>query len=140
MSIRTDIADKLVSIFDGINTTAGFQTNVAFVQRRLLFYDEIEVKPAVMVTGGSETRNYLPGQQKERIITYIVRAYINSDSESDKLLDTLVEDIESALDIEFYKDRLGGLVTNISVQEITTDEGLLAPDAVAEIVLAANII
>jgi len=138
-SIRTRIGNRLVSILSDISTSNGYNTDIIEVARRLKFIDEIEYFPSIYLVAASEGRNYLPDYSEERNIIYLIRAYVQ-DEDSDAILNDLIEDIEVAIRNDFKSSRLTNLVTNIIITEITTDEGLLNPEGVAEIVVAATII
>ena len=146
-SFRTQIGDKLVAMFTAINTsvmlpdlvTPKFHTDVAYCQRRLQFIDEIEQMPAILLTAASESREYLPSGLVNKHMLFIVRGYILDVNDSDAALNNLIEDVEFTLNEEFNLNRLDGLVNDIRIVEITTDEGLLSPEAVFEMILDATI-
>ena len=137
-SIRTTIANRLVEILTDISVSNGYATDVQDVQRRLRFIDEIEYFPSIYLVGASEARQYLPSFQEERNIIFVIRAYIRDD-DSDAAINDLIDDIENAIRADFVATRLNSLVTDIRITEITTDEGLLAPEGVAEIIVAATL-
>jgi len=149
ISLRTEIADKLVSIFGSINTsvllpdlTSKFNTDVVHVERGLKFIDEIEEVdgfPSIYLTGASESRQYATGGLTTRNIVFIVRGYIYDESDSEAALNNLMEDVEIALTESYLSDNLGSLVHDIRIAEITSDEGLLTPSAVFEMLLEATV-
>lgn len=138
-SIRTKIGDKLVSELEKINRANGFNTDVLEVARRLRFIDEIDNFPSIFLVAGSEDREYLPDFSEKRTIVYLIRAYVQDD-DSDAALNNLIEDIEITIRNAMKLDNLSNLVTNIIITGITTDEGLLTPEGVAEFTVAATVI
>jgi hypothetical protein len=136
MSARSKIANKLVELLKTINGTTGWESNLHNnVEKRLLFWDEIDDYPAVFVSTGTEVREYQPGGFKWGYLTITIRVYVR-DEEPEARLEEIFEDIEKIVDDN------GTLVydTNettedIKILSITTDEGLLNPIGVGEITL-----
>ena len=150
-SLRTLIGDALVETISNINqklkqddnVTPIYNSNVKHCQRRLLFIDEIEDNddfPCVFLTAASESREYNPSQGHVRHILFIVRGYTYDETDSDAALNNLAEDIELAIERKFFANGFNGLLNDIRVAEITSDEGLLSPSAVFEMILDATII
>lgn len=149
-SRRTQIANKLVSIFGAINTsvleddgiTPKYHTDVKHCQRKLVFIDEVESigTPSIYVTAASESRQYNPARTAVKHILFIVRGYINAEVDSDIALDNLIEDVEVAMNESYNINNLDNLVADIRIVEITSDEGLLSPDAVFEMILDATLV
>jgi len=138
VNVRTDIGTLLVSTFSNITLAAGYSQDVKDVSLRLRFLDEIDVFPAIYITAGNESRTYHPGYTQDRVISFLVRVYVNEEN-AHISLNSLIDDIELALNTEFKATRLNNLVTNIVVSAITTDEGILDPEGVAEIELLATV-
>ena len=141
-SSRTLIGDALVTLISNISTPT-YNTDVNHCQRRLVFIDEIEDKdlfPAVYLTAASESREYNPSQGQVRHILFIVRGYIRDDTDSDAALNNLAEDVELAINNAFFSNSFAGLLTDIRIAEITSDEGLLSPLAVFEMILDATVV
>ncbi len=109
------------------------------VEPKMVFWDEIEEYPAIRMSLGAEQRVYQGGGYKERYLSITIRAYIQ-DTESQKKLELLLEDIETVIEQNgrlAYQDSAGATqhTHDILVQSIDTDEGALAPIAVGEILL-----
>ena len=141
-SSRTLIGDALVTLISNIATPT-YNTDIKHVQRRLVFIDEIEdlnLFPAVYLTAGTESREYNPSQGQVRHILFIVRGYIRDETDSDAALNNLAEDVELAVNEAFFSNGFAGLLTDIRVAEITSDEGLLSPLAVFEMILDATVV
>ena len=51
-----------------------------------------------------------------------------------------MQDVEVALNDAFFLDQLGDLVNDIRIAEITSDEGLLHPEAVFEMIIEATVV
>ena len=108
------------------------------VSRRLKFWDEVEEFPAVHISAGSETREYLGAQNKTRFMNITLRCYVN-DENSVEALEGLLEDVETVLDTHSrlrYVDRKYDFQYTqlITVLSLDTDEGALEPLGVGEIV------
>lgn len=140
VSKRTAIVTALTEVLKTIDGSEDFNTDLAnLVEPRMKFWDEVEEFPCVHVTAGAETRVYQPGGYKDRFLNVSIRCYVKSE--------TPTEDLEGLLaDIEFvvennsrlaYQDRSGVPHTthDILILSIDTDEGILSPLGVGEIVL-----
>ena len=138
MSKRTSIVKALVEKFKTIDATGSYKTNLYNnANAKLKFWDEIEQFPAVYVTPGSEQREYLPGNFTWGYLGIAVKVYCKGDEVQEEL-ELLLEDLETCIDLNrvlVYDNTNNYETTEILVQSITTDEGLLAPYAVGEIQL-----
>lgn len=138
-SKRMAIASSLVPILETINGIAPMRSEVAKVSDRLQFWDEVEEFPSVFVTPGDETREYLPGGVRERFLSITIRAYVRQDNAL-AALESLLEDIETVIEQNSrlaYTDSLGNTqyTQDIIVLRISTDEGVLEPTGIGEILL-----
>ena len=134
--ITQALADKLESTIDGRGL---FRSAVAEVSPRLKFWDEVEEFPAIHLNAGSETRDYQTGSYKDRYLNITVRCYVNEE-EAVEALDYLLEDVETVLEDNSrleYKDRNGAaqMTQQITIVSIDTDEGVLDPLGVGEILI-----
>ncbi len=134
-AITRALADKIAEI-DGRGI---YHTAVAEVSPRLKFWDEVEEFPAVHLNAGSESRQYQGGQYKDRFLNVTVRCYVNQEDSVDAL-DELLEDVETILEENSrlrYYDRMGleQFTQQITIISIDTDEGVLDPLGVGEILL-----
>lgn len=136
MSRRTSIVKALAEKFKLIDGTGVYKTNLsgnAYAQLR--FWDEINQWPAVYMSPGSESREYLPGDFTWGYLGVSIKAYCKGE-DSQQLLENLLEDLETSIDenrVLVYDLQNGYETTEILISSITTDEGLLAPYAVGEI-------
>ena len=137
---RQQIVAALVTKLKTINGTGDFLTNLNNnVVGRLLFWDEVDEFPAVHINAGTETRLYQGGGYKDRFLTITLRCYVNSEDAALDL-DKLLEDVETVLETNSnlsYTDKQGAAqeVKQISIVSIDTDEGVLAPLGVGEVLL-----
>lgn len=136
MSRRTSIVNALVAQFKTIDGTGPYKTNLyGDANACLKFWDEISSWPAVYVTPGSEQREYLPGNFTWGYLGIAIKVYCKGDN-SQQDLESLLEDVEKCIDLNrvLVYDQVNRYeTTEILVQSITTDEGLLAPYSVGEI-------
>jgi hypothetical protein len=139
-SRRQSIINALVTQLKLINGTGEYLTNVYNnVHPRLKFWDEVEEFPAIHLNAGSETRDYQGGGFKDRYLSITVRLYINEEDAVDAL-DKLIEDVETSLEVNSrlaYTDRQGNTeyTQQISIISIDTDEGVLEPYGVGELLV-----
>ena len=136
---RRAIIEALCEKFEGINGTAPFRTSVAKVERRLKFWDEVDEFPTIHVGAGAETREYDGGGFRFRFLSITVRCYVSDDDDVILALEELLEDVESVLednDPLTYTDSTGASQSTVqtTIATIDTDEGVLEPLGVGEIV------
>ena len=136
MSKRTSIVKALTEKLKMIDGESPYQTNLSNnAYAKLKFWDEVEDFPSVFLTPGSEVREYLPGDFTWGFLGISIKVYCKGE-ESQEQLELLLEDIEHCVDsnrVLVYDSTTNYETTEILVQSITTDEGLLAPYAVGEI-------
>ena len=138
-SRRIAIVDALVEKLEEIDGSGNYRTDLnGNVSRRLKFWDEVEEFPALHVSAGAETREYLGAQNKNRFMTVTIRCYVNDENSVDAL-EGLMEDVETVLDTHSrlrYVDRKFDFQFThlITVLSLDTDEGVLEPLGVGEIV------
>ena len=138
-SRRIAIIDALVEKLEEIDGSGNYRTDLnGNVSRRLRFWDEVDEFPAIHVSAGSETREYLGAQNKTRFMNLTLRCYVN-DENSVEALEGLMEDVETVLDTHSrlrYVDRKYDFQYTqlITVLSLDTDEGALEPLGVGEIV------
>ena len=135
-SITNALADKIKTI-DG---SGEFLTNLHNnVSPRLKFWDEVDDFPAVHLNAGSETREYKGGGYKDRFLSVTLRCYVNEENSVDAL-ERLLEDVETVLEDNSqltYTDRRGATqsIQQITIVSIDTDEGVLDPLGVGEVLI-----
>mgnify|MGYP003627619741 FL=1 len=137
---RSQILTGLVTVLKGINGLGDYRVDLGNnVSKRLLFWDEVDQFPAVHLNAGSETRVYQGGGHKDRYLSITLRCYVQAE-DSVLELDKLLEDVETVIE---NNSRLSYIdlnsVTNytqqITVVSIDTDEGVLEPLGVGEMLI-----
>ena len=137
---RLGITAALVNKLKDIDGTGTFLSNVnENVSPRLKFWDEIEEFPAIHLNAGSETRDYQAGGYKDRYLSVTLRLYVQNE-DAVLALDELLEDAETVLEENSslkYKDRNNAdqYTQQITIVSINTDEGVLEPLGVAEMLI-----
>lgn len=136
MSVRTSIAKALAEKLKTISIANGYKTDLygnAF--HFLRFWDEVNDFSSVYMSTGSETREYLPGNFTWAFLGLSIKVYTKGE-EPAQLLEELLEDVEKCINanrVLTYDVSTGRQTTEILVNSIVTDEGLLAPYGVGEI-------
>jgi hypothetical protein len=137
---RSQILTGLVNALKGINGLGDYRVDLGNnVSKRLLFWDEVDQFPAVHLNAGSETRVYQGAGHKDRYLSITLRCYVQAE-DSVLELDKLLEDVETVIETN---SRLAYIdlnsVTNytqqITVVSIDTDEGVLEPLGVGEMLI-----
>jgi len=137
---RSSIVDALVTKIKEIDGTGPYLTNVwNNVSPRLLFWDEVTDFPSVHINAGQETREYQGGGYKDRFLSITLRCYV-SEEDAQTALDGLLEDLETVLETNSrleYTDRQNATqyTQQISIISIDTDEGVLEPLGVGEMLI-----
>lgn len=135
MSRRISIVKALAEKFKAIDGTGVYKSNLyGNSYPKLKFWDEVQDFPSVYMSPGSESREYLPGDFTWGYLGISLKLYCKGE-DAQQLLEDLLEDVESVIDQNrvLQYDAAGYETTEILINSITTDEGLLAPYAVGEI-------
>tara|TARA_B100001250_G_scaffold15210_1_gene13295 strand:- start:13335 stop:13787 length:453 start_codon:yes stop_codon:yes gene_type:complete len=138
-SRRAGITAALANAISKIDGRGLYKQAVAETSPRLKFWDEVEEFPAVHLNAGSETRQYQTAGYKDRFLNVTVRCYVNQE-DAVEALDELMEDVETVLEENgqlLYTDRNGleQKTQQITIISIDTDEGVLDPLGVGEILI-----
>tara|TARA_B100001996_G_scaffold356491_1_gene319824 strand:+ start:48 stop:500 length:453 start_codon:yes stop_codon:yes gene_type:complete len=138
-SRRQGITKALADKFELIDGRGLYKQAVAETSPRLKFWDEVEEFPAIHLNAGSESRQYQTGGYKDRFLNVTVRCYVNQE-DAVNALDELLEDVETVLEENSrlkYHDRNGleQHTQQITIISIDTDEGVLDPLGVGEILV-----
>ena len=137
---RLGIIEALVNKLKDIDGTGFFLSNVnENVSPRLKFWDEVDEFPAIHLNAGPETREYQGGGYKDRFFSITIRCYVQ-DEDTVRALDELLEDVETVIEDNArltYKDRnnVDQHTQQITVVSISTDEGVLEPLGVGEMLI-----
>lgn len=137
MSRRTSIVKALAERFKTIDGTAPYATNLQNQSfAKLKFWDEVNDFPSVYLSPGTELREYHPADFAWGMLGVCVKVYCKSEDNAQEQLEQLLEDLERCIDLNrqlVYDSTNNYETTEILIDSITTDEGLLAPYAVGEI-------
>ena len=141
---RKKVITALVDKLKLINGRHPYNSNVFNnVSGTLKFLDEIEEYPKLCVIAGDEIREYQTGGFKWRFLTITIRAYVRDEDDAQEELATLFEDIEKIID---ENDALvydtstvpEGKTTSMTVDSLTTDEGVIAPLGIGEMIVTVR--
>jgi hypothetical protein len=138
---RKKIAEALTEKIKEIDGNHPFNSNIfQNADSHLVFLDEIQQYPKVCVVAGDEIRQYQPGGFKWRFLTVTIRAYVEDANDPQEVLSLLIEDIERVIDdndILVYDDTVSPNLqtTSITIQSIGTDEGVISPLGIGEMVV-----
>ena len=139
-SKRSNIVEALATKLKDIDGSGAFLSDVANnVHPQLKFWDEVEDFPAIHLNAGSESREYQGGGYKDRFLSVTVRCYVNED-DAQSALNALMEDVETVIEENsnlqyFDKQNNEFNCQQITVVSIDTDEGVLEPLGVGELLI-----
>lgn len=137
MTKRISIVTALAEKFKVINGTAPYNSDLFDNSYpKLKFWDEVQDFPCVYLTAGTEIREYHPADFTWGFLNISVKVYVRSENEAQQQLEDLINDLETVINnnrVLVYDVTNNLSTTEILIQSITTDEGLLAPYGVGEI-------
>lgn len=139
---RTEIVQFLVSNLVQINgTISSYDSSYTFANnlfgnayRRIKFLDEVNDFPAIYLSAGAETRNFQSENLTVATLPVTIRAYVYGEDNSQSQADSLVQDIEHVIYNIGSNPDMG--ILDITIQNITQDEGLAFPYGIAEVELS----
>jgi len=138
---RKKIAEDLTEKMKEIDGNHPFNSNIfQNADSHLVFLDEIQQYPKVCVVAGDEVRQYQPGGFKWRLLTITIRAYVEDANDPQEVLSLLLEDLERVVDDNdtlVYDDTVSPSLqtTSCTIQSISTDEGVVSPLGIGEMVI-----
>ena len=141
---RRKIVDAVVEKIKLINGQHPYNSNVFNnVSGKLKFLDEIEEYPKVCIVAGDEVREYQTAGFKWRFLTLSIRAYVRNEEDAQEELATLFEDIEKIVDENdalVYDTSVipNGTSTSMTIDSISTDEGVIAPLGIGEMLVTVR--
>jgi hypothetical protein len=141
MSNRSSIVDALVTKLKTIDGTGKFKSSLAGnVFPVLKFFDEVNDFPHVCVVAGYENREYLPSDFRWGYLNISIKVYVQSEFAQQELEKVLadIEYVVSENEQLRYGSDVQALTTEILINSIQTDEGVLSPLGVGEINLVAR--
>jgi hypothetical protein len=140
-SRRGEIVDFIVTSLKNIDGAASnYDASYTFnnnlfnnVFRKLKFLDEVNDFPALYVSAGTENRDFNSLSLTVATLDVTIRAYVFGEDNSQSLADDVVQDIEHV--IYSLGDNPEKGILDITIDSISTDEGLAAPYGIAEVEL-----
>jgi hypothetical protein len=141
---RKKIVDALVKQCKEIDGNHPYNSNLFNnVHGNMVFLDQIQEYPKVCIVAGDETRQYQPNEFKWRFLSLDIRVYVEDQEDSQEVLALLMEDIERVIDnndVLTYDDTVSPNLktTSLTLQSLTTDEGVLAPLGIGEITITCR--
>ena len=138
---RKKVVDALVEKIKGIDGNFPNNSNVFNnVHSGMVFLDQIQEYPKVCVVTGDETREYQPNEFKWRFLSLDIRVYVEDQEDPQEVLALLMEDIERVIDdndVLIYDDTVSPnlTTTSLTLQSMSTDEGVLSPLGIGEMTL-----
>jgi hypothetical protein len=139
-SRRSNIVEALVLKLKDINGAGQYLVDLNNqVYPFLKFWDEVDEFPALHLNAGSETRTYQGGGYKDRFLVITLRCYVNEEG-AQEALNKLMEDVETVIEensrLEYFDAQNNVFSTQqITLVSIDTDEGVLEPLGVGEILI-----
>ena len=136
MSKRASIKNALVAKLKEINGTSPYSSNLyTNVVGKLIYWNEVPDYPYVCVTANNEIREYLPGDFKWGIVNIPIWIYVKNDN-ADEVLENILDDIELLVDANLELEyETGRFTEDIRILNISSDEGLMKPLGIGEILL-----
>jgi hypothetical protein len=139
---RTEIINFLIGELKKINgeispydNSYQFTNNVFNnVFRKIKFLDEINDFPSIYLSAGTEIRNFQSENLTVATLNVIIRAYVYGEDNSQTAADNLVEDIEHV--VYSIGDEPEKGILDITIENISADEGLAFPYGIAELELS----
>jgi|SRR5210317_237631 hypothetical protein len=140
-SRRTEIIDFIVAQLKEIDgETSDFNSSYTYTQnvfsnvyRRIKFLDEVNDFPALYVSAGTELRDFNSKSLTVATLDATIRAYVFGEDNSQSLVDDITQDIEHV--IYSIGDNPDKGILDITIDSITSDEGLATPYGLAEVEL-----
>ena len=139
MSQRSKIVNALVEKLKLINGSSPYKSNLygKNILNKLKFWDEVNDFPFISVVAGNESREYLPGGFKWGYLNVALKLYVYGE-ECHELLENIISDVELVITNNEVLGLGDGFTTEILINSIVTDEGLLAPYGVGEVNLTVR--
>ena len=138
-AITEAFTDATKQLLDGIADPHNIYGNV--FSKNLLTKDIVSF-PCITYSPGPEKFQYLPSGLRWNYLTMYSRIYVKGVEEPQQELEVLIQKIKNVIDsntnIPYYVGNTLMHITDCTLDEISTDEGLLAPDGIAEIVFVVR--
>ena len=140
---RQSIAKSLSSLFDSIDGTGSFRSDISNKSSTALrFFSDVTDFPAICIVASNEVRVYQTGGYRDRYLDVKVIIFVNEENALDKC-EAILEDIETVIEDNGrlgYIDRDGNTqyTHDITILSLSTDEGTLEPISLGEIALRVH--
>ncbi len=143
MSNRQSIVEAFTTatkdFLNGVNDPYNIYGNVFSTN---MLAKDIVSYPCITFSPGPERFQYLPSGLRWNFLTMYSRVYVKGVEEPQQELEVLIQKIKNIIDsntnIPYYVGNTLMHITDCTLDEISTDEGLLAPDGIAEIVFVVR--
>jgi len=138
---RKKIVNSLVDQLKEIDGNFPYNSNLFNnVHGNMVFLDQIQEYPKVCIVAGDETREYQPNEFKWRFLSLDIRVYVEDQDDPQEVLALMMEDIERVIDdndVLTYDDTVSPnlTTTSLTLQSMSTDEGVLTPLGIGEITI-----
>ena len=138
-AITEAFAETTKQVLDGTADSYNIYGNV--FPKNLLTKDIVSF-PCITYSPGPEKFQYLPSGLRWNYLTMYSRMYVKGVEEPQQELEVLIQKIKNIIDsntnMPYYVGNTLMHITDCTLDEISTDEGLLAPDGIAEIVFVVR--
>jgi len=134
-AMSTKVAKLLDGTGDYINNLYGNVSN------KVTHFDDITEFPYISITPGPEVRDDKPSNISWSTLTVYIRIYVENSDDAQGQLESIMTDMETFVDtnlqLEYLETSTSGTRTRNTLTNniisISTDEGLLDPNALGEI-------
>lgn len=146
MDYRTSIADGLVELIktelDGSKPEKYWTNLYGLVSRSVFKFEEINEFPYIGIHIGPESFEYLPSRQQWIYLDLSILIYAKDEGDIQTQLEKLIADVKTIIDSDMdftYTinkpdgSSTQGKVTQVTMNSVSTDEGLLDPYGFAEV-------
>lgn len=138
-AITEAFTETTKQVLDGTTDPYNIYGNV--FPKNLLTKDIVSF-PCITYSPGPEKFQYLPSGLRWNYLTMYSRVYVKGVEEPQQELEVLIQKIKNIIDsntnMPYYVGNTLMHITDCTLDEISTDEGLLAPDGIAEIVFVVR--
>jgi hypothetical protein len=148
MSIRSSVCKALANELKSVlNGTGDYLTDsYGNISNKVMHFSNVPDFPYISVTPGTEIREDQPSNFTWGFLTVNIRIYVEDEEDAQGELETVISDIEHFLDrninldyeVERPSGKVSGTTTDITINSITTDEGLLTPRGLGEIAVTVR--
>ena len=138
-SRRKEIINIIIAALKEIDGQAVIGKNYTYnnnlfnnVFRGIKFLDEVNDFPSLYISAGTENRDFNSKSLTVAELDVTIRAYVYGQDNSQSLADDIIQDIEFVIYQQIAFDPDKGIL-DITIDSISTDEGLAAPYGISEV-------